>query len=252
MSAVIENRGATAAAANVKSAIEVSGLEAYYGESHILHGVSFEVKHGELVTLLGRNGAGRTTTLKSILGLVGKRTGSIKINGTETTSLPPHKIARLGLGYCPEERGIFSSLSCEENLLLLPKVGKDKSGGMSVDEIYAMFPNLKERRSSQGTRLSGGEQQMLAMARILRTGADILLLDEITEGLAPVIVQTLGRVIRELKAKGFTIIMVEQNFRFAAPLADRHYVMEHGKIAAIVEKHELAAKTDMLHEYLGV
>lgn len=231
------------------SAIAVSGLEAYYGESHILHGVSFEVKHGELVTLLGRNGAGRTTTLKSILGLVGKRTGSIRINGTETTTLPSHKIARLGLGYCPEERGIFSSLSCEENLMLLPKVG---TGGMSVDEIYAMFPNLKERRASQGTRLSGGEQQMLAMARILRTGADILLLDEITEGLAPVIVQTLGRVIRELKAKGFTIIMVEQNFRFAAPLADRHYVMEHGKIAAVVEKHELAAKTDMLHEYLGV
>jgi branched-chain amino acid transport system ATP-binding protein len=236
-------------ASGTKSAIEVSGLEAYYGESHILHGVSFEVKQGELVTLLGRNGAGRTTTLKSILGLVGKRTGSIKINGTETTSLPSYRIARLGLGYCPEERGIFSSLSCEENLMLLPKVGE---GGMSVDDIYAMFPNLKERRASQGTRLSGGEQQMLAMARILRTGADILLLDEITEGLAPVIVQTLGRVIRELKAKGFTIVMVEQNFRFAAPLADRHYVMEHGKIAAIVEKHELAAKTDMLHEYLGV
>jgi branched-chain amino acid transport system ATP-binding protein len=253
MSAVVENRiTPNSPPSPAESAIEVSGLEAYYGESHILHGVSFDVKHGELVTLLGRNGAGRTTTLKSILGLVGKRTGSIKINGIETTSLPSHKIARLGLGYCPEERGIFSSLSCEENLMLLPKVGKDKSGGMSVDEIYAMFPNLKERRSSQGTRLSGGEQQMLAMARILRTGADILLLDEITEGLAPVIVQTLGRVIWELKTKGFTIIMVEQNFRFAAPLADRHYVMEHGKIAAIVEKHELAAKTDMLHEYLGV
>lgn len=248
MSAIAEHLKSSPSS-STKSAIEVSGLEAYYGESHILHGVSFDVKQGELVTLLGRNGAGRTTTLKSILGLVGKRTGSIKINGIETTSLPSHKIARLGLGYCPEERGIFSSLSCEENLMLLPKVGK---GGMSVDEIYAMFPNLKERRSSQGTRLSGGEQQMLAMARILRTGADILLLDEITEGLAPVIVQTLGRVIRELKAKGFTIIMVEQNFRFAAPLADRHYVMEHGKIAAIVEKHELAAKTDMLHEYLGV
>jgi branched-chain amino acid transport system ATP-binding protein len=249
MSAIAENLKSPASSSNAKAAIEVSGLEAYYGESHILHGVSFQVKQGELVTLLGRNGAGRTTTLKSILGLVGKRTGSIKINGTETTTLPSHKIARLGLGYCPEERGIFSSLSCEENLMLLPKVGK---GGMSVDEIYAMFPNLKERRTSQGTRLSGGEQQMLAMARILRTGADILLLDEITEGLAPVIVQTLGRVIRELKTKGFTIIMVEQNFRFAAPLADRHYVMEHGKIAAVVEKHELAAKTDMLHEYLGV
>jgi branched-chain amino acid transport system ATP-binding protein len=231
------------------TALQVADLHAYYGESHILHGVSFEVKRGELITLLGRNGAGRTTTLKAILGLTGKRTGSIKINNTEAIGLAPHKIARLGIGYCPEERGIFSSLSCEENLLLLPIVGKN---GMSVDELYTMFPNLKERRSSQGTRLSGGEQQMLAMARILRTGADILLLDEITEGLAPVIVQTLGRVIRELKAKGFTIIMVEQNFRFAAPLADRHYVMEHGKVAAVVEKHELAAKTEMLHEFLGV
>jgi branched-chain amino acid transport system ATP-binding protein len=241
------------AIANVETqtatALHVADLHAYYGESHILHGVSFDVKRGELITLLGRNGAGRTTTLKAILGLTGKRTGSIKINGNEAIGLASHKIARLGLGYCPEERGIFSSLSCEENLLLLPMVGKN---GMSVDEIYSMFPNLKERRSSQGTRLSGGEQQMLAMARILRTGADILLLDEITEGLAPVIVQTLGRVIRELKAKGFTIIMVEQNFRFAAPLADRHYVMEHGKIAAVVEKHELAAKTEMLHEFLGV
>ena len=241
------------------AALSISNLHAYYGESHILHGVSLEVKRGELITLLGRNGAGRTTTLKAILGLTGKRAGSIKINGVEAINMPSHKIARLGLGYCPEERGIFSSLSCEENLLLLPKVGLGRSGGnananagMSVEELYAMFPNLKERRASQGTRLSGGEQQMLAMARILRTGADILLLDEITEGLAPVIVQVLGRVIRELKAKGFTIIMVEQNFRFAAPLADRHYVMEHGKIAAIVEKHELAAKTEMLHEFLGV
>ena len=236
-------------AAATQSALAISGVHAFYGESHILHGVSIDVKRGELVTLLGRNGAGRTTTLKAILGLTGKRVGSVKINGVETIGMPPHKIARLGLGYCPEERGIFASLSCEENLLLLPKVG---SSGMSVDEIYAMFPNLKERRNSQGTRLSGGEQQMLAMARILRTGADILLLDEITEGLAPVIVQALGRVIRELKAKGFTIVMVEQNFRFAAPLADRQYVMEHGSIAAVVEKHELAAKTDMLHEFLGV
>jgi len=238
-----------------EAALAISNLHAYYGESHILHGVSLEVKPGELITLLGRNGAGRTTTLKAILGLTGKRTGSIKINGVEAIGMPSHKIARLGLGYCPEERGIFSSLSCEENLLLLPKVGlgrNDENAGMNVEELYAMFPNLAERRASQGTRLSGGEQQMLAMARILRTGADILLLDEITEGLAPVIVQLLGRVIRELKAKGFTIIMVEQNFRFAAPLADRHYVMEHGKIAAIVEKHELAAKTDMLHEFLGV
>ena len=227
----------------------VSNLQAWYGESHILHGVNFEIQRGELITLLGRNGAGRTTTLKAILGLTGKRSGSVKIDGVETVELTTHKIARLGLGYCPEERGIFSSLSCEENLLLPPKIGE---GGMSLEEIYTMFPNLKERRNSQGTRLSGGEQQMLAMARILRMGAKILLLDEITEGLAPVIVQTLGRVIRELKAKGLTIIMVEQNFRFAAPLADRHYVMEHGKIAAMVEKHELAAKADMLHEYLGV
>src|SRR5258706_9022691 len=208
--------------------LRVSGVHAWYGESHILHGVDLTVHRGEVVTLLGRNGAGRTTTLRAIMGLTGRRTGSIRIGGHETVGMSTHKIAHYGVGYCPEERGIFSSLSCEENLLLLPKVGK---GGMGIDEIYAMFPNLKERRSSQGTRLSGGEQQMLAMARILRTGADILLLDEITEGLAPVIVQALGRVIRELKAKGFTIVMVEQNFRFAAPLADRHYVMEHGKIA---------------------
>lgn len=229
--------------------LSAHGLHAWYGESHILHGVDFEVRKGELVTLLGRNGAGRTTTLKSILGLVGKRSGSIKIGGVEAIQLPTHRIARLGLGYCPEERGIFSSLSCEENLLMPPVVGE---GGLSLDEIYTMFPNLKERRNSQGTRLSGGEQQMLAMARILRTGAKVLLLDEITEGLAPVIVQTLGRVIRQLKEKGMTMVMVEQNFRFAAPLADRHYVMEHGKIAAVVEKHELKAKENMLHEYLGV
>jgi branched-chain amino acid transport system ATP-binding protein len=230
-------------------ALKVADLHAWYGESHILHGINFEVRKGELVTLLGRNGAGRTTTLKSILGLTGRRTGSIQINGTEAIRLATHQIARLGLGYCPEERGIFSSLSCEENLLLPPVVGK---AGLSVDEIYEMFPNLKERRNSQGTRLSGGEQQMLAMARILRSGADVLLLDEITEGLAPVIVQALGRVIRQLKDKGFTIILVEQNFRFAAPLADRHYVIEHGSVAAVVEKAELAAKTDLLHEFLGV
>ncbi len=229
--------------------LSVSNLQAWYGESHILHGMDFEIKRGELITLLGRNGSGRTTTLKAILGLTGVRTGSVKVDGVEAVHLSTHQIARLGLGYCPEERGIFSSLSCEENLLLPPRIGE---GGMSIDEIYVMFPNLKERRNSQGTRLSGGEQQMLAMARILRMGAKILLLDEITEGLAPVIVQTLGRVIRELKAKGMTIIMVEQNFRFAAPLADRHYVVEHGKIAAVVEKHELAAKADMLHDYLGV
>ena len=230
-------------------ALQIKDLHAWYGESHILHGVNFEVGKGELVTLLGRNGSGRTTTLKAMLGLTGKRTGSVRINGTEAVGLATHRIARLGLGYCPEERGIFSSLSCEENLLLPPIVGK---AAISVDEIYTMFPNLKERRNSQGTRLSGGEQQMLAMARILRSGADILLLDEVTEGLAPVIVQALGRVIRQLKEKGFTIILVEQNFRFAAPLADRHYVIEHGKVAEVVHKAELAAKTALLHEYLGV
>jgi branched-chain amino acid transport system ATP-binding protein len=232
-----------------KTLLRVSNLHAYYGESHILHGVDFEIKEGELITLLGRNGAGRSTTLKAILGLTGKRTGSIQVEGVETIAMATNKIARLGLGFCPEERGIFSTLSCEENLLLPPVVGP---GGMSLAEIYDMFPNLKERRNSPGTRLSGGEQQMLAMARILRTGAKILLLDEITEGLAPVIVQTLGRVIRALKAKGLTIILVEQNFRFAAPLADRHYVMEHGKIVAVVNKDELAEKAAMLHEFLGV
>jgi branched-chain amino acid transport system ATP-binding protein len=207
------------------------------------------VKKGEVVTLLGRNGAGRTTTLKSILGLVGKRTGTISVNGSNIVTWPTHKIAHLGIGYCPEERGIYASLSCEENLMLPPKVCE---GGMGIDEIYAMFPNLKERRNSQGTRLSGGEQQMLAVARILRTGADLLLLDEITEGLAPVIVKELGRMITTLKNRGFTIVMVEQNFRFAAPLADRHYVMEHGQIVQMINKDELASKTDMLHEYLGV
>jgi branched-chain amino acid transport system ATP-binding protein len=229
--------------------LRVTDLHAFYGESHILHGVDFSVNKGELVTLLGRNGAGRTTTLKSILGLVGRRTGSVMVNGTETSKLATHKIAHLGIGYCPEERGIFSSLSCEENLMLPPAVA---SGGMSVEEIYDMFPNLKERRNSPGMRLSGGEQQMLAMARILRTGAKLLLLDEITEGLAPVIVQSLGRVIKMLKEKGYTIILVEQNFRFAAPLADRHYVMEHGRIAEMIRKDELEAKMDTLHEYLGV
>ena len=231
------------------AALSISGLHAWYGESHILHGVDLTVNEGEVVTLLGRNGAGRTTTLKSILGLVGERRGSIKVNGIETLGLPTHRIAHIGIGYCPEERGIFSSLSTEENLLLPPEVQK---GGMSLREIYAMFPNLEERRSSQGTRLSGGEQQMLSMARILRTGARMLLLDEITEGLAPVIVQTLGRVIRQLKERGFTIVLVEQNFRFAAPLADRHYVMEHGKIAETFSAGELDSKMDMLHEYLGI
>jgi branched-chain amino acid transport system ATP-binding protein len=229
--------------------LRISNLHAWYGESHILHGVDLVVHQGEVVTLLGRNGAGRTTTIKSILGLVGRRTGSITINGTESIAMPPHQIARLGLGYCPEERGIFASLSCEENLLLPPVLA---GGGMGLDEIYEMFPNLLERRNSPGTRLSGGEQQMLAVGRILRTGARLLLLDEISEGLAPVIVQALARMIRALKAKGFTIIMVEQNFRFAAPLADRFYVMEHGQIVEGFTSVELPHKMGMLNEYLGV
>jgi branched-chain amino acid transport system ATP-binding protein len=229
--------------------LRVTNLHAFYGESHILHGMDFAVNKGELVTLLGRNGAGRTTTLKSILGLVGRRTGSVMTSGRETIRMQPHQIVHLGLGYCPEERGIFSSLTAEENLMLLPAVG---SGGMSVDEIYAMFPNLKERRASQGTRLSGGEQQMLALARILRVGAKLLLLDEITEGLAPVIVQALGRVVRQLKERGFTMILVEQNFRFAAPLADRHYVVEHGRIVDMVTREELPRSMEKLHRYLGV
>jgi branched-chain amino acid transport system ATP-binding protein len=232
-----------------KEMLRVADLHAWYGESHILHGVNLTVGEGELITLLGRNGAGRTTILKSIMGLVGRRTGSISIEGTETIRMPTHRIAHLGLGYCPEERGIFSSLSVEENLLLPPVV---RSGGMSVEEIYEMFSNLKERRNSMGTRLSGGEQQMLAMARILRTGARLLLLDEITEGLAPVIVQTLGRLIKQLKEKGFTIILVEQNFRFAAPLADRHYVIEHGAIAEMITKDELSGSMERLNRYLGV
>jgi branched-chain amino acid transport system ATP-binding protein len=229
--------------------LRVTDLHAFYGESHILHGVDFSVNRGEVVTLLGRNGAGRTTTLKSILGLVGRRSGSIMVNGREAIALPPHRIAHLGIGYCPEERGIFASLSCEENLLLPPPVA---STGLSVAEIYDMFPNLQERRMSQGTRLSGGEQQMLAVARILRTGAQLLLLDEISEGLAPVIVQSLGRTIRMLREKGYTIVMVEQNFRFAAPLADRFYVMEHGRIVEGFSAGEMQSKMGMLHEFLGV
>jgi branched-chain amino acid transport system ATP-binding protein len=230
--------------------LRISNLQAWYGESHVLHGVDLAVNKGEVVTLLGRNGAGRTSTLKSVLGLVGRRTGSILVNGQETIAMPTYRIAHLGLGYCPEERGIFSSLTVEENLQLPPEIAR---GGMSIGEIYEMFPNLRERRkTAQGTKLSGGEQQMLAMARILRTGANLLLLDEITEGLAPVIVQALGRIILKLKERGFTIVLVEQNFRFAAPLADRHYVMEHGKIAESFPASELEAKTAMLHEYLGV
>jgi branched-chain amino acid transport system ATP-binding protein len=230
-------------------ALEINQLQAWYGESHILHDVNFSVNQGEVVTLLGRNGAGRTTTLRAILGLTGRRVGSIKINGTEAIALPTHKIAHLGVGYCPEERAIFSSLSAEENLMLPPTL---KPGGMSVEQIYEMFPNLSERRHSQGTRLSGGEQQMLAVARILRTGAKLLLLDEISEGLAPVIVQTLARMILSLKSQGYTIVMVEQNFRFAAPLADRFYVMEHGQIVEQFAAAELSSKTAVLNELLGV
>ena len=230
-------------------ALEIQNLESWYGESHILHGVNFAVKEGELVTLLGRNGAGRSTILKTILGLTSKKTGSIKVFGDETIHLPSYQIARLGVGYCPEERGIFASLSTEENLLLLPEIAP---GGMNLDDIYAMFPNLYERRHSPGTRLSGGEQQMLAMARILRTGAKLLLLDEITEGLAPVIVQKLGDVVANLRDRGFTIVLVEQNFRFAAPLADRHYVVEHGRVVEVVNRSELADKAGLLNEYLGV
>ena len=236
--------------------LSIENLNAWYGESHILHGVNLAVNEGEVVTLLGRNGAGRSTTLRAIMGLVGRRAGSIKVAGQETVKLVPHRIARLGIGFCPEERGIFSSLSTEENLMLPPELkGKGAALGgdaMSVPELYIMFPNLKERANSPGTRLSGGEQQMLAVARILRTGARLLLLDEISEGLAPVIVQKLGEVIRSLKAKGYTIVLVEQNFRFAAPLADRFYVMEHGKIVRRFAQSELEANMDMLHEYLGV
>ena len=229
--------------------LEVANLHGWYGESHVLHGVDFHVDEGEVVTLLGRNGAGRTSTLRAILGLIGARKGSIKVRGAETAGLPTHRIARLGIGYCPEERGIFSSLSAEENLLLPPPLGE---GGMSVEQIYAMFPNLKERASSQGTRLSGGEQQMLAVARILRTGARLLLLDEISEGLAPVIVREVGRTIAALKARGFTILLVEQNFRFAATVADRHYVMDHGRVVDMIPNAELDANMAKLHDYLGV
>ena len=229
--------------------LRIKDLNAWYGESHILHGVDLVVNQGEVVTLLGRNGAGRTTTLRAIVGLTGKRTGSIRIGTEEAINLPPHRIARLGVGYCPEERGIFASLSAEENLMLPPTVG---SAAMSVDDIYGMFPNLKERANSPGTRLSGGEQQMLAVARILRTGARLLLLDEISEGLAPVIVQKLAETIVTLKAKGYTIVLVEQNFRFAAPLADRFYVMEHGRIVRQFARSELQDNLGMLQEYLGV
>jgi branched-chain amino acid transport system ATP-binding protein len=230
--------------------LEVKGLNAWYGESHILHGMEFEVREGEVVTLLGRNGAGKTTTMKSIMGLVPRREGSILFRGAELTRLMPNHIARHGIAFCPEERGIFGSLSVTENLLLPPIVAP---GGLHIDEIYTLFPNLKERaRTAHGTRLSGGEQQMLAIARILRTGAKMLLLDEPTEGLAPVIVQQIGRTIREIKNRGFTVLLVEQNFRFAQTVADRHYVVEHGRVIDMIPNHMLEASMDKLHDYLGV
>ena len=229
--------------------LEVKDLQGWYGESHVLHGVNFHVNEGEVVTLLGRNGAGRTSTMRAIMGLIGSRKGSIKVRGTETISIATHRIARLGLGYCPEERGIFSSLSAEENLMLPPTLAP---GGMSVEQIYVMFPNLRERANSQGTRLSGGEQQMLAVARILRTGAKLLLLDEISEGLAPVIVQKLAEMVVALRKQGYTIVMVEQNFVFAAPLADRFMVMEHGQVIQQFTQAELPSRMERLHEYLGV
>jgi len=229
--------------------LKVEGLQAWYGESHILHGVSFEIGRGELVTLLGRNGAGKTTTLKSIMGIVGKRSGSVRFEDGETVGKPSDVIARLGLAYCPEERGVFASLNVEENLLLPPQV---KAGGMTLPEIYQLFPNLQERRHSQGTKLSGGEQQMLAIGRILRTGANLLLLDEPTEGLAPVIVQRIGEIIRQLKARGFTILLVEQNFHFAATVADRHYVMEDGRVVDMIVAADVQKNLGKLQSYLGV
>ncbi|MGB8623891.1 MAG: ABC transporter ATP-binding protein [Paracoccaceae bacterium] len=230
--------------------LRITDLHAWYGESHVLHGIDLELGEGQLITLLGRNGAGRTTTLRAIMGMVDRRTGSIRINGEEYIAMPPHRIAPRGhIGYCPEERGIFASLTVEENLMLPPIVGKD---GMSLDEIFDMFPNLRDVRKRMGTRLSGGEQQMLAIARILRTGARLLLLDEITEGLAPVIVKTLGTVIRSLKEKGYTIVLVEQNFRFAAPLADRHYVIEHGRVIDRIEAADVDTSMDRLNHYLSV
>ena len=232
-----------------KRFLEIKDLQGWYGESHVLHGVNFHVDEGEVVTLLGRNGAGRTSTLRAIMGLIGRRTGSIQVLGNQTVGMATHRIARLGIGYCPEERGIFSSLSAEENLMLPPTLA---AGGMPVEQIYAMFPNLKERAQSQGTRLSGGEQQMLAVARILRTGARLLLLDEISEGLAPVIVQKLAEMVTALRKQGYTIVMVEQNFRFAAPLADRFLVMEHGEVIQEFTQSELPSRLERLHEYLGV
>jgi branched-chain amino acid transport system ATP-binding protein len=229
--------------------LEISGLNAWYGESHILHGVDFEVQQGEVVTLLGRNGAGKTTTMKSIMGLVPRREGSIRFEGRETVRMRPDGVARAGIAFCPEERGIFASLNVTENLMLPPVI---KPGGLDIATIHALFPNLRERASSQGTKLSGGEQQMLAIARILRTGARMLLLDEPTEGIAPVIVQQIGRTIRELRERGFTVLLVEQNFRFASTVADRHYVMEHGRVIDMIPNARLGAEMEKLHEYLGV
>ncbi|MFM7420952.1 MAG: ABC transporter ATP-binding protein [Alphaproteobacteria bacterium] len=237
------------AKASTGALMEISGLEAWYGESHVLHGVDIDIREGEVVTLLGRNGAGKTSTLRSVMGLVPRRSGSIKYEGKEFVNARPDVIARAGIAYCPEERGIFASLDVTENLLLPPMV---RPGGLPLDEIYTLFPNLKERARSQGTKLSGGEQQMLAIARILRTGARFLLLDEPSEGLAPVIVQQIGRTIRELKKRGFTVLLVEQNFRFAQTVADRHYVMEHGRVVDMVANEDLNASLDRLHEYLGV
>lgn len=237
------------AKASTGALMELRGLEAWYGESHVLHGVDIDIREGEVVTLLGRNGAGKTSTLRSIMGLVPRRTGSVKYDGKEIVNARPDVIARAGIAYCPEERGIFASLDVTENLMLPPIV---RPGGMPLDEIYTLFPNLKERARSQGTKLSGGEQQMLAIARILRTGARLLLLDEPSEGLAPVIVQQIGRTIRELKKRGFTVLLVEQNFRFAQTVADRHYVMEHGRVVDMVANEDLNASLDRLHQYLGV
>ena len=237
------------AKASTGALMEIRGLEAWYGESHVLHGVDIDIREGEVVTLLGRNGAGKTSTLRSIMGLVPRRSGSVKYEGKEFVNARPDIIARAGIAYCPEERGIFASLDVTENLMLPPTV---RPGGLPLDEIYTLFPNLKERARSQGTKLSGGEQQMLAIARILRTGARLLLLDEPSEGLAPVIVQQIGRTIRELKKRGFTVLLVEQNFRFAQTVADRHYVMEHGRVVDMVANEDLNSSLDRLHQYLGV
>ncbi|CAO3444652.1 Broad-specificity amino acid ABC transporter, ATP-binding protein 2 [Azospirillum argentinense] len=229
--------------------LEVSDLQAFYGESHVLHGVNLEVRQGEVVTLLGRNGAGKTTTMRSIMGIVGKRTGSVRFQGQELIGMAPHRIPRLGIGYVPEERGIFASLNVDENLTLPPVV---KDGGMTIQQIHELFPNLQGRGSTQGTRLSGGEQQMLAIARILRTGATMILLDEPTEGLAPVIIEQIGVAVRKLKQRGFTVLLVEQNFRFAATIADRHYMMEEGRVMDMIPNNQLAANMEKLHTYLGV